>query len=408
LKTVLIIDEADLFREYLTQKLEAQELQVISAINGLDGIVKMRNSMPDLVIMDYYLTRKSSMEVLKEKAGNPNVAKIPVIMVSSKISKERILEIARLGIKKFFSKPVNIDTVLQAVGEVLKIDIKIDSTPCVIEAHFNEDILFIEAAMGLNREKIDVLKYKLKELLGVYDVKIPKVLLMLSNIEINEADYPNFKHLLDTVIQNSGTNSRLMKILTKAPSITNYLKRSSAYAEIDVIDSLEKAMDELLGLKPDLIAHDTVAHEKLLSSSAPKTDKTEHFEMRYTQNNRSEINVAIVDDDEIIHALVKTALASTGWNFTSYQNGKLFIDDLKNNDFDLVFLDLVMPEMNGFAVLDTLKQKKTVLPIVILSALSKKETVVKAMEYRVHTYLIKPLKPEKLLKKAMDVVGSSF
>ena len=129
MKKILIIDESPLFRQYLAGKLVEQSFEVIEAHNGLEGAVKMRNVMPDLVIMDYYLSRKSSIEVLKEKKANPNTADAPVVIVSSKIDKSKVLQIASYNVKKLFSKPLKIDSFLHTVSEILGVELKIDDTP---------------------------------------------------------------------------------------------------------------------------------------------------------------------------------------------------------------------------------------------------------------------------------------
>jgi DNA-binding response OmpR family regulator len=94
MKKILVIDESSLFRDYLAKKLVEYQFEVVQGVNGLDGTLKMRSEVPDLIIMDYYLSRKSSNEVLQEKKKNPNTAGIPVIMVSSRIDKTKIVEIA--------------------------------------------------------------------------------------------------------------------------------------------------------------------------------------------------------------------------------------------------------------------------------------------------------------------------
>ena len=123
MKKIMIIDESALFRDYISNKLKAYNFNVIEGKSGLEGIVKMRNEMPDLVIMDYFLSRKSSTEVLQEKKNNPNTQSIPVIMVSSKIDKSKLVEIAKFGVKKFFSKPIKIDTLLKTISELLNVQL---------------------------------------------------------------------------------------------------------------------------------------------------------------------------------------------------------------------------------------------------------------------------------------------
>ena len=70
MKKILVVDESALFRTYLDKKLKDYEFEVVMGANGLDAIVKMRSEVPDLIIMDFFLSRRSSVEVLQEKTGN--------------------------------------------------------------------------------------------------------------------------------------------------------------------------------------------------------------------------------------------------------------------------------------------------------------------------------------------------
>ena len=131
-KNVLIIDESDLFREYLKDRLTASGLSVEAAINGLDGAVKLRNGLPDLVIMDYSLSRRSCKELLEEKNKNPNTAGIPVVLTAQKIEKNRLLELVPYNIKRVIMKPVKIDGLFATLSELLGLKLEVDATPCVI------------------------------------------------------------------------------------------------------------------------------------------------------------------------------------------------------------------------------------------------------------------------------------
>ncbi len=418
---ILVVDESPLFRRYLSQKLETYGFEVVEGANGLDGWIKMRNELPDLVIMDYYLSRKSSMELLQEKNNNRNTKEIPIIMVSSKIDKRNVVELAGFNVKKIFSKPIRMEKFLDGISSILNVEIAVDDTPCVIEAHFNEDILFIEIAQGLNIEKIEQLRYKIAELFELYQVNNPKVLLMMSSLDLPEEHQGKLKMLFDTVMDHAQPNGKLIKILTTNEAVIKLTEKTSKYNAIQVHKSLDTAMDSLLGLKADKIAHDEVVSERLLKSSAPKKEKGEAIQMRFDSGEteqedqqrssvfRSEARVAVVDDDMVIQELVKTVFSDTAWKLTTFNNGKEFVDSPEGPEtFDLIFLDLMMPEMNGFQVLESLGKKNIEVPVIVFSALSQKETVVKAVGFGINTYLIKPLKPEQLLRKAAEVLSVSF
>jgi len=418
MKKILVIDESQLFLDYLTKKLEENKFEVVQGKNGLDGSVKMRSELPDLIVMDYYLSRKTSIEVLKEKKENPNVSEIPVIMVASKLDRAQVVQSAQYGAKKFFTKPVRIDTLLKAVSELLHVDVEIDSTPCIIEAHLNDNILFIELARGLNLEKIDLLKYKIAELMDLYDIKMPRVLLMMSDIELTQDDSEKFKILLDTIIGHSGAHGKGMKILTTSDFVMEFIASNEEYKTLAVTDNLAKAMSDLVGLRPDDVAHDEVVSRQILTTSSPKKEKAETFQMRFdaesVQDDAAEnrdkraLSIAVVDDDVIIQQLVKTVFQKAGWEIFAYNNGKEFTDDLANRSFDLVYLDLMMPEMDGYQVLEYLNTNKTKLAVIVLSALSQQEAVVRAMKLGVHSFLIKPFKPEMLVRKTAELLNANF
>ena len=417
-KKILLIDESKLVRDYLTKKLEEHEFQVTQAQNGLDGSIKMRNEMPDLIVMDHYLSRKSSIEILKEKAENRNVQGIPVIIMGSQLDRTNLLKLAKFNVKKVFSKPIKMDSFIQTVSELLNVSIDFDSTPCIIEAHFNDDILFIEIAQGLNKEKIELLKYKITELLELYQVSVPKILIMMSNLELTKEDAGKLRFLLDTLIEYGNTKPKYIKVLTSSDFIKNFIAESGDYSEMGVADNLSEAMDDLLGLRPDQIAHDEVVSNKLLRATAPKKEGEESIQLRFDSEKsgeeapssllRGNIEVAVVDDDIVIQQLVETVFSETEWKLQIYENGKKFVEDLPNHNFSLVYLDLMMPEMNGFQVLEYLREKEIQVPVIVFSALSRKETVVKAVSYGIHSYLIKPLKPNELMNKAIEILNANF
>lgn len=416
MKKVLIIGDSSLFRNYLGSKLEEYNIEVSLGLNGFDGYIKMRNELPDLIIMDYMLSRKSSMEVLQEKKNNKNTAPIPAIMIATKVDQRNVVEMAKANVKKILSKPINMDVLLKTISELIGIEIKVDDTSCIIESHFNEDMLFIEIAQGLNSEKVELLKYKLIELLHLYDVKRPKILLMMTSIDFPENARPKLRRLLNLIKENAQSNPRMIHILTSTSEIINYLGTTD-YKDIPISDNLPEAMDSLLGIKPDDFAHDGVVHDKLLTASNQVNEGTETVQIGHERENQGESDnsifqskavVAVVDDDMVIRELIKTVFSETAWDLHTYENGKEFLIAEKSIKFDLIFLDLIMPELTGIQVLNYLKEQNKKLPIIVLSALSQKETIVKTLSLGVMSYMTKPLNPEGLQNKAVEILSSTF
>ena len=416
MKKVLIIDENDDFREYLHKKIEEHGFQVTSGVNGLDGSLKLRKVIPDLIIMDHVLTRKTCHEVLTEKEENPNTVSTPIIMFTNKVDKTKIAEYAKYGVKKIYSKPIKIDSLLKGISEILGTTFEVDDTPCIIEANFNDEIIFIEIARGLNIEKIEILKFKLEELVNIYNIAIPKILVMMSGIVIEDKDIYKIKTLLDIVVKTVKENFDKIIVLTNEKTINDYITAAAEYKNIQVKNNLSDALDELIGQKADNFAQDRVVEDNLLS---PKVDgaKESKIEMRFETENLTRqletignnIKIAVVDDDFVIRQLVKTAFKALEWQLDMFENGKKFIDVLADNkEYDLIFLDLMMPELDGFGVLEFINQKEIKTPVIVFSALSQKETVLKAVKYGVKTYMSKPLNPVLIKRKTLEILNSGF
>jgi len=416
MKKVLIIDENDEFREYLRKKIEEHGFDVTAGANGLDGSLKLRKIIPDLIIMDHSLTRKTFNEVLTEKADNPNTISIPIVLLTNKVDKSKIAEYAKYGIKKIFSKPIKIDSLLKGVSEVLGTTFEVDDTPCIIEANFNDEIIFIEIARGLNIEKIEILKFRLEELVNIYNISIPKVLLMMSGIKVEDKDIYKLRTLLDIVVKASKENYNKIVVLANEKTITDYIGCVNEYRDIRTRNNLSDALDDLIGQKADNFAQDRVVEDNLLN---PKTKdiKEAKIEMRFETENLTRqletignnVKIAIVDDDFVIRQLVKTAFKTLEWQIDVFENGQKIIDALSQNiEYDLIFLDLMMPEVDGFGVLEFINEYGIKTPVIIFSALSQKETVLKAVKYGVKSYMSKPLNPNLIKRKTAEILNPGF
>ncbi len=423
MKHVLVIDESPLLREYLRVKLSENDLEVSVAINGLDGIAKIRNLMPDLVILDYHLSRQSCIEVLKEKKKNPNAADIPVIITAQRIDQKRIIELVPYNVKKVFTKPIKIDALFVTLGELLGIAFDMDDTPSIVEAHVNDDIVFIEIAQGLNREKLDLLRFKIIELIDLYEIRVPKVIVMLSDLKLSFADGPNLQKLLDTVLNASRAKQRYVRILTNDDFVRKFITGRKEYADIEVTANLQYALDGLLseldpsmefGAKKAQIIGDRVlqAEESVGGESVQLKFDAERrrkpLDLEEIKESAKNLRIAAVDDDFVIQELLKNTFESVGAEVVTYSDGEDYLESAGKEEFDLVFLDLMMPKVNGFTVLKELKSRDIDQPVIVLSAVTQREAVVKAFQAGIKSYLVKPLKPADILKKSMEILRPNF
>lgn len=110
--------------------------------------------------------------------------------------------------------------------------------------------------------------------------------------------------------------------------------------------------------------------------------------------------VLIVDDNEMNRDLLSRRLQRQGHRSMTAENGREALEKIKVHDFDLVLLDIMMPEMNGFEVLEFLKADEELrhLPVIVVSAAEDMESVIKGIKLGAEDYLSKPY--NSLLLKA--------
>ena len=157
-----------------------------------------------------------------------------------------------------------------------------------------------------------------------------------------------------------------------------------------------------------LVAARTEGEEKEESVRMRYDEKAETAQVPSLTARAAGRALAVVDDDMVIRELIKTIFTETGWEVNGYENGKLFMESLDEESFDLIFLDLMMPQMNGFQVLEQLRRRGGGTPVIVLSAVTQREAVVQAMRYGVKSYLTKPLQPQAVLKKTVEALRSNF
>ena len=199
MKSVLIVDASPIFREFLKDKLAEEKIQVSFSQEQRDAITKILNLLPDLVILniDEMYDEAALMDFLQKKDSDPNASRIPMVAVGPSIDRSQIAVFAQYGIIKYFAKPVKFDIFFESIGRILKVAFSMDITPCVLDLHKNNDIIFVEVAQGLNREKLFLLKYKISEMIDHNEIDAPKVILMLTNLELTFVDGLNLELLMN-------------------------------------------------------------------------------------------------------------------------------------------------------------------------------------------------------------------
>jgi adenylate cyclase len=109
----------------------------------------------------------------------------------------------------------------------------------------------------------------------------------------------------------------------------------------------------------------------------------------------AEAYVLVVDDDSVNRLLLSRSLEREGHRFATAEDGRRALEILRAESFDVVLLDVVMPEIDGFEVLAQMQADSELrhVPVIMISALEDMESVVRGIELGAEDYLPKPFNP---------------
>ncbi|MFM9264774.1 adenylate/guanylate cyclase domain-containing protein [Tychonema sp. BBK16] len=108
-----------------------------------------------------------------------------------------------------------------------------------------------------------------------------------------------------------------------------------------------------------------------------------------------ESSVLVVDDNEVNRDLLARRLQRQGHAVTVAEDGLQALELMRSEPFDLVLLDIMMPQMNGYQVLENLKadEKLRHIPVIMISAVDDIDSIVRCIELGAEDYLSKPFNP---------------
>lgn len=109
--------------------------------------------------------------------------------------------------------------------------------------------------------------------------------------------------------------------------------------------------------------------------------------------------ILIVDDEEKIRNMIVKYAVHEGFQTEEACNGQIAVDLCEKNDYDLVVMDIMMPELDGFSAVKEIKEFKPDLPFIMLSALGEEFDRIHGFDVGVDDYVIKPFSCKELMMR---------
>ncbi|PTS95722.1 histidine kinase [Pedobacter sp. HMWF019] len=385
---VLLIVEDDLvFADVLKDYAKEKGFQPILAHSGDTGLEMAFSELPDAIVLDIMLPVMDGWTILKKLKADPRTKHIPVHMMSA--GDEKTDKARKEGAIGFLKKPIEKDQLDTAFNllmnntdqynfkTVLLIEDQELQSMIVKEELVSKGIEVVQAFTG--QEALDVLKTT------TFDCII---------LDLNLPDISGFD-LLDQ-IKTQPTLTHIPVIINTAMELDQEkISHIMKYTEAMVLKSTKsnnRLIDEVSLFMNKIRKEDDPS---LFSISQGKTKNVSTIEKALKDKT-----VLITDDDMRNIFALSSALQSYDLQIVIANNGREALEKLEENkDIDLVLMDIMMPEMDGYEAMRAIRLNKgfSKVPIIALTAKAMKQDREKCIEAGANDYISKPVDIDQLL-----------
>lgn len=430
---VLLVEDNEDNRDMLSRRLQRRGYQVICAANGAEGVSKALSEKPDLVLMDMNLPVMNGWEATQQLKANPQTQDIPVIALTAEAMAADREKALSAGCDDYDTKPIDLSRLLEKIDKLIEQSLsQKPQTPNLSQdsrlqqallSHLRHELCTpMNAIVGYSEMLLDELKsqpdcelcHDIKKIhtCGNQLLSLATTILDPARLEVSQ---------LEQNLDSFSASIRL-EMLTPLSTVIGYCEMLLEEANDSFIPDLERihtAAQRLLSMVNDIvnIAEEQlrVIDEKQLSTTdlilSSFTGTTLVQSAATTIRSLSEIQssdaiaqsgeILVVDDNETNCELLQRQLERQGYTVTTATTGQQALSVLSAHSYDLILLDIIMPQMSGLEVLHTLKSHEELrhIPIIMTSALDEIDSIVQCIEMGAEDYLSKPFKSVLLRAK---------
>lgn len=114
--------------------------------------------------------------------------------------------------------------------------------------------------------------------------------------------------------------------------------------------------------------------------------------------------ILVVEDEEDLLQIYSTILREGNYQVETVENGKDALNHLEKNNYDLVILDIKLPDIMGDEIVKTMRKKKIDIPIIIVTGYPSLSRSIDTLDLGIHEILIKPLTANELLRVTAEAM----
>lgn len=378
-KQLLIIEDDEIFAEILRNNAIKQGYSVTVCHRGDIGILYATKIIPDCILLDMSLPGMDGTNVIKNLKANKELASIPIHIISASQASS-IKE--QLPIQSWIQKPVQPDTIKNIFESLITQSNTLFNKVLIIEDSEEQSALIKHL---LQKENI-VCSAALNGTEGINKIRTGNYDCIILDLNLPDMDGIS---ILKEVKEDPKTSHIPVIVYSSREIDQNDKQTLNEYASSYIKKNPEKL--NLLLAETQLFLESVIAKH---SSTDVNNDNAINI------NNLNGKKVLIVDDDARNIFALSAALTNYNIDIISAANGLDAIEKLNSIDIDLVLMDIMMPEMNGYEATKRIRQidhlKK--LPIIALTAKAMVGDREICIEAGMNEYITKPVNNHQLIK----------
>jgi len=359
---ILIIEDDQVVANIYRNKLVVEGHKVECASDGETGLEVMQTFQPEVLLLDLMLPGISGIDVLKQVRTDDHFSQLLVVVLSNTYLTSMVQEAWKAGANKCLSKASSTpQSVLNVIRALVQHDGKADAArPSAAHSHLSHpDNDRQQSAEPTSAAKDEAFQ---SELSSSFIESLPGALMKIRSLHQN----------LVKALDDEARKEPIDKLYRAIRRLTGSAGLAGLPHVSQMVEALEALAKELRD-KPKTINASTL---RTLASAIDLLGVLAEFGAKNPTKIGAGAKVLVVDDDAISRRAVSYSLEKARLNSVAVEDPKAALDLLSKNTYDLVVLDVEMPEVNGYELCSRLRgfaaNKGT--PVVFVTALNSFES----------------------------------
>ena len=392
-RVILLIDDDQHFGRIVVDLNHGLGYKTLVATTGAEGLALARQWKPSGILLDLGLPDQDGTDVLSQLKSHSDLAALPVYIVSARDHDDAVEMKAVVG---YLTKPVDAEQIASAEVRLLSVLRRQDAHAIMVIGDVENG--------GVSAAAVS-------QLLSEGDAAASQTVVNVSGMDGLPAALAR-RHwnlaIIDMKSMPFGTTLEIAQTLRNAdPQISILFYGAHAVSET------EEA--QLGGFSDCVIIQAPQASQRLLANMQrflqTSVQVRAQAPLADARNNKTSVQdkrlsghrILVVDDDPRNLFVVTAALEQYGASVSTAVNGRKALDLLHAQDFDMVFMDIMMPEMDGFQTIAAMRAapKLKGVPVVALTAKAMPQDRAKVLEAGASDYLSKPVEYDDLVACAV-------